>query len=253
MSLFWVKKFLTPFLMPLLLVVYGLAAGVGLLWFSRRQRLGKMLVSAGLLLLLALSCEAVSNSLLRNLEDNYPILSHPDRSIKWVAVLGGGHNLDPALPLFDSATPKSMVRVFEGVRLYREISNGRLILCGGGFDGDTDAEAMARVARALGVPEEHLVLESESLDTAQQALALKKLVGTEPFALVTSASHMSRAMALCERQGLHPIAAPTEHRARQNAILRDGMWVPSVEGLKKMTTVFYEYIGLVWAKLHHGV
>ena len=139
MSLFWVKKFLTPFLMPLLLVVYCLAAGVGLLWFSRRQRLGKMLVSAGLLLLLALSCEVVSNSLLRNLEDNYPVLSHPDRSIKWVAVLGGGHNFDPAFPLFDSATPKSMVRVFEGVRLYREIPNGRLILCGGGFDGDTDA------------------------------------------------------------------------------------------------------------------
>ena len=67
MSLFWVKKFLTPFLMPLLLVVYSLAAGVGLLWFSRRQRLGKMLVSAGLLLLLALSCDVVSNSLLMEL------------------------------------------------------------------------------------------------------------------------------------------------------------------------------------------
>jgi uncharacterized SAM-binding protein YcdF (DUF218 family) len=96
------------------------------------------------------------------------------------------------------------------------------------------------------------VLESESLDTSQQALALKKLVGTEPFALVTSASHMSRAMALCKKQGLHPVAAPTEHRARQTAIPPDGLWVPKVDGLKKMTTVFYEYIGLAWARIYDG-
>jgi len=111
---------------------------------------------------------------------------------------------------------------------------------------------MARVARAMGVPEEHLVLESESVDTAQQALALKKLVGTEPFALVTSASHMTRAMALCKKQGLHPVAAPTEHCVRQTAIPPDGLWVPKVDGLKKMTTVFYEYIGLAWARIYYG-
>jgi uncharacterized SAM-binding protein YcdF (DUF218 family) len=239
MGLFWVKKFLTPFLMPLMLVVYSLGAGVGLLWFSKRQRVGKVLVSVGLVLLLAMSCGELSNSLLRSLEDNYPWLSHPDRSLKWVAVLGGGY--------------RSVVRVVEGVRLYREIPNSTLILCGGGFDGDRDAEAMATVARALGVPMEHMVLELESLDTSQQAVALKKLVGTEPFALVTSASHMSRAMALCKKQGLHPVAAPTERRARQTGTLQDRMLVPNVEALEKMTTVFYEYIGLAWAKIYHGV
>jgi uncharacterized SAM-binding protein YcdF (DUF218 family) len=64
---------------------------------------------------------------------------------------------------------------------------------------------------------------------------------------------MSRAMALCKKQGLHPVAAPTDYRARQTAIPPDDMWVPNVDALKKMTTVFYEYIGLAWAKLNDGV
>jgi uncharacterized SAM-binding protein YcdF (DUF218 family) len=103
---FLLKKILSPLFMPLCLSLEILLAGVILLWFTRRQRLGKILTTAGLLMLGALSLPAIANPLLATLEDRYPPLPGGTApaagalpsGVRWIVVLGGGMTDDPRVP-----------------------------------------------------------------------------------------------------------------------------------------------------------
>ena len=53
--MFVLKKIVSQFLLPLPAATVFFVVGLGLLWFNRRQKLGKILVSLGLLVLLLAS------------------------------------------------------------------------------------------------------------------------------------------------------------------------------------------------------
>ncbi|MGD1103403.1 MAG: envelope biogenesis factor ElyC, partial [Terriglobia bacterium] len=72
--MFLLKKIVSRFLFPLPLSLEFLFVGLFLLWFTRRQRAGKALVTCGALLLVGLSNIFTSNALLRPLEQRYPPL-----------------------------------------------------------------------------------------------------------------------------------------------------------------------------------
>ncbi len=107
-----------------------------------------------------------------------------------------------------------MVRLIEGVRLHREIPGSKLILSG---DNDS-AEGMATMAEALGVSGEDIVPAFEPRDTEEESQQIAPIVGAQRFILVTSASHMPRAMGLFRKRGLQPIAAPTDYLAPRHRI-----------------------------------
>ena len=67
--------------------------------------------------------------------------------------------------------------------------------------------------------------------------------------LVTSASHMRRAVLMFQKVGLDPHPAPADHRVmrgNQHPLLK---YLPSAGALQKSRRAIYEYMGLTWAKL----
>ena len=70
--MFLFKKLVAPFLMPVPVCLALLVAGLALLWFTRRQRAGKSLATAGALLLVLFGYGFASNRLLVSLERQYP-------------------------------------------------------------------------------------------------------------------------------------------------------------------------------------
>ncbi len=108
---------------------------------------------------------------------------------------------------------------------------------------------MAEVALALGVKGENLVLEEVSKDTSDQARLVRDFVREDLFILVTSASHMPRAMALFRRQGLHPVPAPTDYQIKNSQEIRPTRFYPTANGLMKSQRAFYEYSVLFWTKV----
>jgi uncharacterized SAM-binding protein YcdF (DUF218 family) len=87
-----------------------------------------------------------------------------------------------------------------------------LVLSGGGRSGRPEAEAMAALAAALGVPPERLLLEPGSRDTIGNAFnsaALLRARGLASVVLVSDAYHLTRARILFRRAGL--IVAATDH------------------------------------------
>ena len=169
--------------------------------------------------------------------------------VKWIVVLGGGNTPDPKIPVTSQLSEASMVRLIEAVRLHNKMPGSKLILSGGGVSGlASEAETMSSVAKAIGVNQEDLILESDSKDTVDEARLIKPIVGNEGFILVTSAAHMPRSTALFKKLGMHPIPAPTNHLTYEKVISPDS-FSPVQKDLRKVESALHEYLGLVWAKL----
>lgn len=250
--MFLFKKIVAPLFFPLSLCLEVLLVGIFLLWFTRRQKAGKIIVSIGVVFLIALSYGAASEMLLRPLENKYAPLTDVSAisDIKWVVVLSGGHSPDPNRPITGQLSDASLVRLAEGIRIHRELPQSKLILSGGAvFSTITEAKVMADVAIALGVDAKNLILESESKDTKDQARLIQKIVGDNRFILVTSASHMPRSMALFQKKGMRPIPAPIGHQIKEKQKLTPAMFFPNAGRIEKMERAFYEYLGLAWARL----
>lgn len=182
--MFLIKKLISRVFFPLPLSLELLCVGLFLLWFTRRQRAGKSLVTCGTLLLLALSNTFTSNALLRPLERTYPPLvvapaGEAAPAMRFIAILGGWANEDPNVPVSSHIGPDLMVRLIEGVRLHRELPGSKLILSG----GHDLAEGMAKMAEALGVSAEDTMALSEPHDTEEESRQIATIVGDQPFVL----------------------------------------------------------------------
>ena len=257
--MFVVKKIVALFFYPVGLCLGILILGLFCLWGTRRQRLGKVLVTLGTVLLLLLSSSFLSSGLLAPLEQRYPPLLHPETvswgpksstSPKWIVVLGGGHVSDPRLPANSQISAAALGRVVEGVRLHKVIPGSKLLLSGGAvFDPVPEAEVMAQIAVFLGVKAQDMRLESHSRDTAEEAEIIATMIGREKFILVTSAAHMPRTMALFRRRGLEPIPAPADFRAPNIQSSDPVKFFPGAGSLGKTQAAVHEYLGLVWAWL----
>ena len=97
---------------------------------------------------------------------------------------------------------------------------------------------------------EDIVLETKAADTKDHAIYVKEIVGKDRFILVTSASHMPRAMALFRKHGMEPVPAPTDYMVKVRGWgLRPMMFFPSAGSLEKAGRAIHEYLGIIWGKV----
>jgi uncharacterized SAM-binding protein YcdF (DUF218 family) len=256
--MFALKKLVSALLLPMPLALGLLAVGLALLWFTQRQRAGKVLMSVGFGLLVVLSLPIVADGLTAPLERGQDALYPAERLTaatagrhpRWVVVLGGGHVPDPRVPPIDQLGASALARVCEGIRLYRALPGTKLVLSGGPDGISSHADILAQTAISLGVPEADLVLDRTTRDTEDEAEKLTRVVGKDDFVLVTAASHMPRALALFRARGVSPIPAPAHHTVTRSA---DGVGVedlfPHPGALGKLDAAEHEYLGRVWARL----
>jgi len=241
-------------LFPLGLCLIILLIGGICLWFPKSLRIGRVLTTIGVLGLCVVSFPLVPNALLLDLEHQYDsvIASCPATSDsippKYVVVLAAGHVLDPKLAITSQFSDAGMVRLIEGIRLYNLCQKPKLVLSGGGGeDSVSDAELMAELSLGLGVKKGDIVLEAESVSTFDEALRIKPIVNGDPFVLVTSASHMPRAVQVFRKLDMNPLPAPTGHLVKHHA--KSVSVLPSHGNLLKSHVLMYEYLALMKERL----
>jgi uncharacterized SAM-binding protein YcdF (DUF218 family) len=249
--MFILKKIFAPLLFPVPLVLAFVGFGLILLWFSKKQKTGKTFVTIGFFLLIVLSLNPVSTSLIRPLEEDYqPVLSKSEPNVHWVVVLDAGHVSDPRFPVTTQLWESTLCRLVEGIRLHKERAGSKLIVSGGKvFDPVPGADMMADVAKMLGVNPQDLILENKSRDTREEAYYVRPIVKEDPFFLVTSATHMPRAMKIFQQERMNPIAAPTDYLVKSSGKWTPGRFIPSAGALGLAERAFYERIGLLWTVL----
>jgi uncharacterized SAM-binding protein YcdF (DUF218 family) len=256
---------LMPVPVALLLVLLGA-------WIAARgaRRTGFVAVFAGFLLLFLAAWSPVADRLLEPLEQAYkPVLEVGAlEDVAAVVVLGAGWEPDADWPVGTRLNDSAVHRLMEGLRLLQALpeaapsaSRGglhpdvpRLVVSGGSRRPNMApvAQGYAQAARELGVPAERIVVLDTPTDTAQEAYAVREALGTEArFLLVTSASHMQRAVRHFERVGLAPIPSPTHFRTGRGGPHRLSYWVPSSGNLAKTERAVHEYLGLWALELDH--
>ncbi|MDU2774401.1 envelope biogenesis factor ElyC [Klebsiella grimontii] len=245
--LFTLKKVLGGMMLPLPLLLLLIALGIALLWFSRFQRTGKLCVSLGWLLLLLLSLQPVADSLLKPIEDKYPTW-RDEKRVQYVVVLGGGYTWNPNWAPSSNLINNSLPRLTEGIRLWYENPGSKLIFTGAAAKTNpvSTAEAGARVAESLGIPRSEIIVLDNTKDTEEEAAAVKEAIGDAPFLLVTSASHLPRAMIFFRRAGLTPLPAPANQLAIESPLNPWERAIPSPVWLMHSDRVGYETLGRIW-------
>lgn len=245
--LFYLKKVTGGLLLPLPFLLLVIAAGILLLWFSRWQKAGKILISVGWLALLLLSLQPVADRLLQPVEESYPTWNG-DAKYDYIVVLGGGYTYNPDWAPSSNLISNSLPRVTEGVRQWLRNPSAIMVFTGaaGGNNPMSNAETAAKVAQSLGVPADHTLALSQPKDTEEESHAVRAAIGDHPFLLVTSASHLPRAMRFFEAAGLKPIPVP----ANQMAITSPLYWfervTPSAVWLGHSERAGYELLGQLW-------
>lgn len=252
-----IKTFMLNLFLPLPLCLCLLFIGLIFLWLTKKQQFGKVLVTAGFSILLLSSLPIIPNELLGQLEQQYPSITTKNqednfKDIKYIVVLAGGHVLDPRIPITSQFLYTGIVRLVEGIRLHKKTGEAKLILSGGpGIDPITDAELMSRLALELGIHEKDIILESQSMNTLDEARFISPIVGKDRFLLITSASHMVRSVALFKKMGMNPVPAPTDHLVK--LLEKQTPIFPSTANILKSDTLIYEYLGLIKERINGNI
>ena len=231
---------MNPLSIGLIVSVIGLVA-----LYLGRQRTAKIALTFAIIWIALFSYGPISDKLLKPLESRYPALIETPVGIDYILVLGNGHKTDASLPITTELDPTALIRLSEGIRHYNRLPGAKLVVSGyaGLFDPNTHAAMQKKLAIALGVDPDDIVLFEDAKDTIEEAEHMKKLVGTKPFILVTTASHMLRAYKIFEARGMHPIAAPTDYHARGES---EWLHMPRGDALRGSDIAFHEYYGLIW-------
>lgn len=246
-----VKLYLLPGSLPLLL----LATTAALVWWYLQDGKGKWIrvaLTAIVALYWLLATPAISGGLEKALVGDYRALTGRER-VEAVVVLGGGaESYRYVGRRLSTLSDASAFRVLESVRLYQLLEPTWLVASGGpGNDPKTpESEPLRAALVSLGVPAEQILSESRSSDTHEQAILLKPVLrdhGIDRFVLVTSPTHMRRAMLAFEAVGLDPIASIAPDRS-DTADSQHQMpaLVPNIGSLQRSVVAGREIMGLIY-------
>lgn len=252
--MFLAKKILAALILPpagpVLLALLGL-------WLSRAkgrgwQRAGVALAALSLLALLALATPLVGNALMAPLQPQQPISPGDLRQAQAIVILGGGsYAAAPEYGGRDTAGRNTLVRLRYGARLARDTRLPVLVSGGAPYGGRAEADSMREVLEGeFGIPVRWA--EGASRDTAENArfsAPLLSAAGIRRVALVTHASHMPRAAALFEREGLTVFRAPTMLATDRPASIED--LLPRDFGLSR--EALQEHLGRLFYRLAEGL
>lgn len=235
-----VSALLLPPLNGLLLILAG-----GLLW-RRNARLSRGLVWAGLLLLWVLAMPVVGRSMLRTLEPA-PVTAAQLETAQAIVVLGGGRHRNAPEYGADTVSLETLARLRYAARLHRQ-TGLPLLVTGGKPDGGSlsEAEIMRSVLTSeFGVPVRWV--ETESIDTRQNALLSSHLLQTDGIhrvALVSHGWHLPRAVISFEAAGLSAIPAPTvlSHQPPTPVDYLPKQYIDSRQAI-------HEWLGLIWYRM----
>jgi uncharacterized SAM-binding protein YcdF (DUF218 family) len=259
-----VLGFLKQSLQPASIAAFLLLLFIGLaLIYSRRTaiaRFGRWWLTALFFGYWLISCPAGVRLLARTLTADYRPLASADeaRGAQAVVLLSAGsRNIRAAGGRLPMVTYPTALRALEAARVYRLLGNPIVVCSGGRTDPEPDAlpesEAMRLAMIQLGVPPDRIIGESESSNTHDEAVALKRIFKErviERFVIVTSSVHMGRSLATFASEGLYPVgsAAPLYPDAGNRSKMFPLM--PSDASLDVGNAIIYEWLALAYYWKH---
>jgi len=235
-------------------LVIAFAIGLMLLRKPRTNRFGRGWLTSLLLVYAVFSIPVTAMWLAAPLAWGFhPLESRENaRGAQAIVVLDGGtgrfrdqeHIIE--IPLDTSA-----LRALEAIRIYQLLDHPLVFVSGGDNQPDPawrpEASALRDQLIIGGVPAERIVLDSNSTNTRIHAVNLVRMLrerAIEKFVLVTSPSHMRRAILAFQAEGSRPVASPCK-----SSLDHHGGWTafwPSTNALEFTQATMHEYVGIMY-------
>ncbi|MGC4021301.1 MAG: YdcF family protein [Cyclobacteriaceae bacterium] len=249
---FFLSKILTYAVMPLTIICGLLLASV----FVKKQSLKKKLFYTSLGLLLFCANDFIGNEVMRFWELPVTLISDVKKNYEYGIVLTGVTKYDSG-PRDRVYFTSGADRVTHTLQLYKLGKIKKILVSGGSgrISAPERKEAMevAEAFMLMGVPSEDIITESESRNTHESAVAVKKMLEgkskPEQCILITSAFHMRRSLACYKKVGWNMDVFTVDFLSHERKFTLDVLFVPSVETLKNWHTLVKEWAGMVMYKL----
>jgi uncharacterized SAM-binding protein YcdF (DUF218 family) len=242
--MFVVDKLLTMLMLPTALMVECVLLGLILI----RWPIGRMLLIVGVGAMTACLILPVDSWAIRPLEDRFPAITTSPERVDGIVVLGGAidelTSLDRGTPTLTGAAN----RITTFVMLAQRYPEAKLVFTGGSGEINQGVSNEAKYARILfgqlGLPPDRVIFEDKSRTTWENAVNAYELVKPEPgerWILLTSASHIPRAVGVFRRIGWTVLPWPVGYQSRDHI----GRYAQSMgRKLEVLDWATHEWIGL---------
>lgn len=187
--------------------------------------------------------------LVKHLEDQYKVVSLESEQWKKtdaIVVLACYYFDDKELP-FVSRWPTCSLQRNLHASLMHKIHLIPIYLAGGILSSNHDksiAEYNKSYFETLGVKSNNIITVAQGSNTETEVSALAPLLKNKYISLVTSASHMPRAIQYFEQHGLKVLPIPVEHMS--NSKIEPMLGLPNASSLYRSERAIHEYLGLIY-------
>ena len=236
-----------------LLLLLGLLGLVGL---ARRRAWGVALVAVSLLALAVATLLPLGNWATLPLEQRFAAPAAEPACVDGVVVLGGGVSAAVTRARGQPTFGDTMERVAAVAEFARRYPRAKVLYTGGigwtGGPGDlSEAEVVGRFLTSQGIAPGRVILEDQARSTRENALnslPLAQPKAGECWLLVTSASHLPRAVGVFRAAGWPEMTPwPVDYRTT-GALALGGVPIMS-DRLSELDLAAYEWYGLIYYRL----
>jgi uncharacterized SAM-binding protein YcdF (DUF218 family) len=225
------------------------------LLFTRFRRLASWLIVTSLVLIALGGYSPLGRILLLPLEDRFPAWDASRGAPDGIVVLGGAVSPDISAARGVVALNGAAERLTVTAELAHRYPDARIIFTGGTASLDSSAPLEAPLAvkefEALGVAHDRITAEEQSRNTIENAVFSRLLAQPKPgerWLLVTSASHMPRAIAAFRAAGFPVEAYPVNWHTQGQRDAAE-LFASFPEGLAMTDYAVHEWLGLAAYRL----
>jgi uncharacterized SAM-binding protein YcdF (DUF218 family) len=210
-----------PMLQPSNFIIVLLMLGVLLRATSRDSRLAGVFIKFSISALLVISLIPLHHWMYLPLENRFPTPALPAK-VDGIIVLGGAINPQITHGRDQLSFNKHTERLTEGVRLARLYPKAKIVYTGGKWrpeDAVSEADAACRFFVEQGLNPARIITEGQAHNTFQNVLLSQTLVVPTPkevWVLVTSASHIPRAVGIFRQAGWQVIPYPVDYQTQNS-------------------------------------
>lgn len=224
-------------------------------WVIKVKKWRQRLFIAAMTLLVLFTNDFIGNEIMRAWEIPATPFSEIHKKYKVGILLTGVTN--------SNITPTDRVyfhrgadRVTHTLQLYRLGHIEKILISGGSgtiLARRKEADELLEVMQMMGVPREDIMIENQSDNTYESAVAVKKMlvdsVSNEDCLLITSAFHMRRSRACFVKAGFATDTFSVDFLSHNRLYTPDVLIIPKIESLSVWQTLMKEWVGMAAYKV----
>ena len=250
-NIFWfISKISWALIAPETLLLFLLILSSSLLW-TRYNKQGRILISSTILFIAMISVFPFSSWILRPLEERFPVPKKLPAQVDGIIVLAGAENISITAARGQPSISDGGERLTTFVWLANIYPNAVLLFSGGSGtlaeQKHKPADTARKMFNQIGLDPERVRFESDSKNTAENALMSYDLIQPKPdqhWILVTSAFHMPRSVGLFRKAGWTVIPYPVDFNTTKSFNLTFDL-----REIGRLSTGIREWLGLIVYRL----